>query len=948
MSLAIDQLKQVLTDFKASPHKEKSLAEIKEIVEKMALMNPSTETSVYYLIYSNILDHTIRRKLLYDIKLEYNHDQAILIKKINEFLKNQLKKILLSLNEGEQKKYKESEDYKNRMRVLESLASVKEEANGECVGLSTLWAYGKRISNEPEAENQKERDDIAFFYKNWKRLLLWDEKQEITTEENADIERFIANVRHYQIRFGGMAWAENTSGDQLDLSYSLSDTKRGSPVKSFDQKITCDQAILESRLAMVVKPKSMIFLGCGTRHESGHMMSIYQDADNRIYFYDSNHPGGEILVEDLKHLAKLIWQQTHPENFESSGIDPLEDYLRKDLWIEIFRFKEDPEYQYPTAQTFKPSVEEFLILSNKIPNFTFLAFKYQIKALMDSLDEFQIIEILGHAKVDAELKMSLVENAVLDRKDKTPILARYILQHHNDLFDKILARRKNMGDIKQYTEKFIKGREELESLSKERIDAKLYFGSIDQIEYLEKRAEYIEKNYIGNNNNLSKIKHLLTLNEVLNILENDKNIGNHLLAEELLGSCMQGTDTFFPGLWLVLDKNIAKGNLDLAKIMTRKIKDRFDILVSAKGIEDLGSEDYARFMHVEYGNAYLDRFGTPQLEYMPEIINTKRIIQKKKEIMDVMTNLMVQNMEVRDRATIEKFTNLALEMKDALTLNEALTILTINPGNLELAEKLLNSCKNSDEKLFSLYLVLHENIQGDSLPVAEATINILAKRFNILPSLKAIEDLGSEKFATFMHEKYGDQFLDKLGNSQLKYLANKISINHELHQKRTDIMKEIDKLLEIEGSKRGKKELDASMQVAIENQMLLTPSDVMKVLLLNLGNVELAKDLLNNCVARIPSKDFYVDRDLLVRVLNENFKIEKTEVVTTIINIASQKYNLDYLLLSSRKELDPKVYGHIEKLISDEKAEKGKAEMERKTAIEKDQALQEEKEKKGK
>jgi hypothetical protein len=865
------------------------------------------------------------------LRPEFLHNQGLLISKMVAYLRQEAEEVQSSLNNIQNKESKEYkakiEDYKNRMEVIHLLETV--EAAGQCVGLSTLWAYGKRIADEPGAESKIAKDDINFFNETWKKLVLWDKSQVISQNLKSDFDRFISHVRYFQENYRVLLIREVKSVKQLNLSESLSDAKRGAPIKRFDQKIDCDNDILKNRLAQIIKPKTMIFLSCegrekqGERQVSGHTMAIYQDSKNNIYFYNSNADEGEVLVKDFDDLAKRVWGASNPDNFEKGfvGFDPQTEVYRGNLWIEIYSFKEDPEYQYPSKANFKLSAQEFLNIANK-PLFMALAAMGGIKKLIDSLEDLQIIEILREASLASKIKEMLVEQTVLYRENKSPILARYILLHHINLVSKPLTTTKEGG---HYFKKYKLAKEKFEELSKQPV---------------------LEKEHYKNTNDILKIKDQLNLKEALHILYMDENIGNRALTEELLKHCLtyDGSTVL---VFCVLEKNIRRGNIELAKTVASIVNDRFNRGLTIEGIRKLGNEDFARFMHEKFGNKYTDSFGTPQLEFMPKVIKEDRILLQKKEIMDKLTQQILLPQKKRSLDIIENYTKKAIEIKERLSLDDVLGILSLNAGNLELAMLFVTNCqKNHGKAIFGLFMVLRKNLQNGFLKVAESIVDLCVEKFKVMPSINAIESLGSEAFAVFMYEKYGDQYLDRFGNSELKFMPNIIAINRARDQRRNSIVQKINEQLDLDSTKIDLKKLNELALEILENHALLSPSEIIKALALKAGDMNFAVELLNRSSENYGQNEFYVNNLLLMRAINENIKRGRSEVANTILEFISTRHNLQYIFSGDAEKVNNPAYDFILDFVAKKKADADKIAAQKKAEQEKIRALEIEKENK--
>lgn len=970
MSEPIDQLKKLLRDLKESQEHNQTIDKLKNIIQTLKPLDINTEMQIYDDIHSLVPHPPLRQQLIRKLGLDFNHDQEHLQEKMKEFLKNEINLILNTLPEEDQKHYKESEDYKNRMEVIGKLESEKHEAGGECVGLSTLWAYGKRISDEKEKEkgnetlNKKAKDDIHFFNRTWKRLLLWNKKQELNQGEQRDFERFIANVRHYQNRFFSIAYQEDVSIDQLDLSHSLHDTKRGFPINCFDKSIPCDQRILLNRLESIVKPRTMIFFSCQGRGDSGHTMGLYQDSQNNIYFYDPNMGEGEVPIKDLHHLTQLLWDRSNPKLFEKKpGIDPLDDHLRKDLRMQVYRFPEDPAYNYPTDSTFKISTKEFLEMAKAIPWFSMYRHRPQVYALFNTLTEFQIIDVLQDKKVENNLKSALVEYAIRSTREKTPILTRYILQNQKDIINKIqeaLSDNKDQKDSQdQQSERvqqerlaaFTQALEQFKAISKNIIDLKDYKGTNDNQENKHNKDKKDKKENKEDEHLLTIIKPLLNLNEVLIFLTEEQNFGNEALASDLLEQCTPDDRKTAFGLFSVLFENLQRGNIDYAKLIASilmEAKDnagniKFGIGLNAKGIFDLGSPEFAEFMHQKYGDRYLDRFGTPELQYMPILIKNHLIQDKKQALMRQATDLWIQSGDEKEKKDtkniIEKINQGAKELKEFLSLEDALIILAINPGNQELADTLLNHCIKGNGKPFAYAGAIQENLQQNHLETAKRIVSIVAKRFDLFPSFKFIQETENEEFADFMHINYGDQYLDirdKFGTPELQSLSKLIPINRHNRQLKEKITEEALALLNTPTLNRETVAIQKLHEIAFRNLKLLNHNGILNLLALS-EEESTFKTFLDEFKTKFLNSDHYLDRSFLAHFFNEQTQTSNNFLCLEVLQTILPYFNLDRFMLISSDKLTPASQKILQDFLQNKKMEEDMVKQQEQDRLEQEQ-----------
>lgn len=403
--------------------KKKNISELRALIEQ-SQDSLKMKSHLQYLIPDYIKDKGIVKEMLFDLDIEY-HDQTTLQTKIIQYLEKEIEK---STN---------AEDRKNRDEVI----GYFRQSAGECNGLSVLWAYGRRVAEDALTNpTNKPKDDIDFFNMVQRMLILWNAIQEFSREQKADIERFISNVVFYQkpaheiFQEGGM---------QLDLSLVLEDTKRGRPIESFSKNIVCSKEMLHARLDKIIKPKTLIFIGA-TKDFKGHLMSIYQNSDNEIYFYDPNSQQGELLIKNYEQLIDALWEASDPSKFSKGlGMDPV-DWSLRNVFIKIYRFAGDPIYKYPTEQEFRMSKKEFLYIFKKSKFLKTIAFRDQpVIMFIKQLDADQVVQLLQEENTPEAIKTILVRGQFSKIRGTynepiSPLVARYLLANYKDLLDELL------------------------------------------------------------------------------------------------------------------------------------------------------------------------------------------------------------------------------------------------------------------------------------------------------------------------------------------------------------------------------------------------------------------------------------------------------------------------------------------------------------------------------
>lgn len=868
MSTAYDEIKGEL---EAALKKGEILA-INAFSKKIREMDSKSKAEVRNLVYKYVLDPNIQKSILFDFGIDF-HKQEQLLEKILKYLEHEIARLSQTIEN-----YKNTEDYKNRMEVIGKLKNHPDEALGECVGLSTCWATGKRIEDEPKSKaSVSARDDTVFFYETWKKLVLWDEKTEFSKSEKTDIERFISNMRLYQNR---AFYIFNEGKMQLDLSITLSDTKRGSPVQTFEDNIPCTKEMLELRLEKLVKPKSMIFVSC-TSKEGGHMMAVYQnESDQKIYFFNPNADEGEVFVTTMKQLGEEIWEGSDPESFAKamSGWDPIDKEFRQDIEFAIFRFPADPEYQYPSKKEFRVSTSEFL---KTIQENVLLRYKWNSekgKALIGTLGEDEIIDLLNDKNTDAEIKSILVGYVFLNNENQTPYLARYILTEQKQFIEELLKKNiiteNSVGSLKVLASQFV-------DLNKQNL------------------SSIFEK------------KRYLTSSEVFLFLGD--NPGKLELVEKFLQhSAFYVSRSLGFGLFSAVKINLEHRDLEIAKKLLVLADDKFNGGLSVHQLEKLGNPEIAEFLYEKYDQFYQNVWGSSALKFLPQKINYQNIQHRKKKMMESAVGLL-SNQQQQNKM-VEELSEKALGLKSSLTLDEALIILSVVSGDSNLAKELLNNCIKDDmAKGFGLVLAVRANLDRGDFEIAKTIVNIVFERFKQGLSLQSIEGLGNEEFAKFMYENYGDYYPNKFGQSELFFMPFIIATNREHAKKRTEVMNEITDLLKPDVEKNEKSIIEATDH-AVKIAKLLTLSDVLTVLALKPSDKVLAKKLLDICMEQHRSIDHsYLDKEKFARVLELN--MNNPELAKLVIETVASEFDIKGFVLCSGKDFGNEINTYMRELV---------------------------------
>ncbi len=297
-----------------------------------------------------------------------------------------------------------------------------EKSAGECIGYSILWAYGHRLQ-DAENENSSERDDLSFFKKMIQKLASWDEKSKFSSAEKKDLDRFINNIRYYQMP--SESFFIESKDRHFDLSLTLEDTKRGSPICNFRlNNIPLTGPLLINRLKKIIKPGAMIFLGAANRNFStGHIMAAYKSIiNNKIYFYDPNNNSGEISVDTIEDLVKAYWESSKVVAESTFFYDFNKINM---VSIIIFSFKEDIKEEYPPIEaiellSFEEKIE-MIALSGSLEKVRF-DFNGYLRHVLDKLSNEELEKIINWENIKFN-----EENSEEESSTKEEILTYIIL-----------------------------------------------------------------------------------------------------------------------------------------------------------------------------------------------------------------------------------------------------------------------------------------------------------------------------------------------------------------------------------------------------------------------------------------------------------------------------------------------------------------------------------------
>lgn len=250
---------------------------------------------------------------------------------------------------------------KSQGRLIDKILEyLPEEARGNidkkgmCNGLSTLWAYGMYLSDQPNPEG-KERDDHEFFL-HAQDLILNKPKEQFTDKDHDTVDRFIQHIIFFQ------TWAfynlrihqviedvekgllpTNSMPKQLELEATLEDTKGRKAVNIIGElSLICTKSVLQKRLNRLTSiPGNMVFIA-GQGSKSAHIFSLYKNKLGNITFYDPNGYSGEKSVS-VASLADEVWKATALDA-EAFGNVSFEDTFFRNIRIYVYNFGETADF----------------------------------------------------------------------------------------------------------------------------------------------------------------------------------------------------------------------------------------------------------------------------------------------------------------------------------------------------------------------------------------------------------------------------------------------------------------------------------------------------------------------------------------------------------------------------------------------------------------------------
>jgi hypothetical protein len=740
-------------------------------------------------------------------------------------------KIVLFL-ERELKKCTHEEEKKNRQEAIDYFKNSR----GECVGLSTLWCYARRLEDEKN-KTQKAKDDLAFFNTCHRKLLSWDEKSEFNGEEIADLERFIGNVRTFQIP--SFLMFKQSKKLQLDLSITLDDTKRGQPLVCFEKdNFMCSKKMLDTRLKEIIQPQTLIFLGA-TKNGSGHQMALYKNKeDGKVYFYNpnarhgwANVQYGEKEIENLEELIDAFWEGSDPSSFLLfGGFDPVDRALRN-VTIEVYRFSEDQQYDYPKENNFNLTAEEVLTVFKDFPFIPKFASRKEVQSFIKSLDKHQALELIKREEVSLELKKDLKALLIEEKNQLTKRILQQVTKRSVD---------RDPLQVKQLTDEAI------------------------------------------------ALQDMLSLENILLVLA--LNPGDTPLAKKLLNAALDKGDMKYGfAISIAIWANINHNTLETAKMILKILGDKFEIAPSYEQILEFKNVELAQFMEDHFADYYLDRFGNSKLTFLPQLIAVQLQKERKEKLCKKILQEVIKDSVERDPLQVKQLTDEAIALQEMLSLENILLVLALNPGNTPLAKKLLNVPldKGDMQYGFAISIAIWANINQNTLETAKMILKILGDKFEIAPSYEQILEFKNVELAQFMEDHFADYYLDRFGNSKLTFLSRLIAAQLQ-RERKEKLCEKIPKEVTKRSVDRDPIQVKQLTDEAIALQDMLSLENILLVLALNPGDTPLAKKLLNAALDKGDMKYGFAISIAIWANINHN----TLETAKMILKILGDKFEI--------------------------------------------------------
>jgi len=739
---------------------------------------------------------------------------------------------------------KESEEDKNRRKVI----NYFENSQGECNGLSVLWAYGRKLEESVITSNKTADgiDGISFF-NDTIELLLARELGSLSPNEKKDIDHLISNIVFYQQEMDGI----KLGGKQESLTHRFEDSKKDRKLdNTFNETIVLGQEQLLDRLNKIVKPQTMIFVSADMQdyeNNSGHIVSIYQNANGQISLYDSNV--GEYTFGTIAELAEQLWISTAFIG-RSTQMFMVQRHCRE-LQMQVFNFSDEKNkavHMYPTREQFSLSKDEFLtILNNNIKVFNNYAENNSVfRNLFLKLGNKVVVELLNDENVDKELKDLMLRVIAKDPSKSREITQECETQGNNavsiQMQNAIL-----LSDIKsdskdvlmKHFNSFVKDSTSTD-LGKKEAASRLIPILTDRIIQLDDKFS------------LDEIKLIIL-----------QNLGRYKIADALLNNYSRrnrGIDgESIRKLGEIVADSITAGDLGIstAKHILAIIKDRIGVIISLETLIKFKDPDILKFMLEKYPNYYNDK---------DQLIKALRKENSEKTLAPILADQL-------------------MSFKDQLSIREIASILTANVGNTDLVAKFLSDyvVENKEKYISFLSGVIDENIFYGHFDTAIEILKIMREHdVNLAGFVNGAGIFDDET----------PQMVSFKGCDALKTLLNEPAIDNR---------KVINSTIKNFKDLAAKKTSPAQLLLFLANKIVpfkndLSSSEIKLILLKNLGQRALAEKLLTANHGKDMSKTD------LAEIIDANLKKDvfghetAKHILTIIIDNHKKNYSLEELI----------------------------------------------------
>lgn len=175
-----------------------------------------------------------------------------------------------------------------------------------------------------------------------------------------------------------------------------------------------------------------------------------------------------------------------------------------------------------------------------------------------------------------------------------------------------------------------------------------------------------------------------------------------------------------------------------------------------------------------------------EIKQQKEFTDEERAV--KETLLEEAYALLVQDAVDQDRvfALISK----ALGIVQLFNIEEALLILSLKPGSLQLAKEFILNCdpnQNFKSKYSNLRLAVEANIRIGQPIVAKSIIKNCGERFKLGLTYLAILEIGHVGIARFIHREFGewDAYVDAFGTSKLEWLPYLIRGRNQIQREKS-------------------------------------------------------------------------------------------------------------------------------------------------------------------